>query len=127
MNDPNARAGGRGAQSRKYFLAAGLLGASTLAPLQSLAWDGFATGRIETIEVTTAINNYAFRVWLVGAPTLCSGGHPWAYVDGNGNNYKTFVATLLSAQARGASVSLYTTNDASGVSYCRIDHMAVSG
>lgn len=87
------------------------------------AWDGQATGKIATIEATS-LSNYAFRIWLQDAPVMCSGGHRWAYVDGANTNYKVLVSTLLMAKARGASVSTYTLNDASGNSYCRIEHIA---
>jgi len=89
------------------------------------AWDGQATGKIATIEATS-LNNYAFRIWLENAPVMCSGGHRWAYVDGANTNYKVLVSTLLMAKARGAAVSTYTLNDASGNSYCRIEHIATS-
>jgi hypothetical protein len=89
------------------------------------AWDGQATGKIATIEATS-LNNYAFRIWLENAPVRCSGGHRWAYVDGANNNYKVLVSTLLMAKARVAAVTTYTLNDASGNSYCRIEHIATS-
>lgn len=88
-------------------------------------WQGHASGRIHTIEVTH-ISNYPFRVWLVGSPPLCNAGHQWAYLDGSGTNYKVFVATLLAAKARGASVSLYSLHDASGQNYCRIEHISTA-
>jgi len=86
-------------------------------------WHGSAYGRIQGFEVTH-INNFAFRVSLEGSPTLCIAGHRWAYLDGNGTNYKVFVATLLAAKAREASVTLYTVHDASGQNYCRIEHVS---
>lgn len=97
--------------------------ASALMPGSSSAWDGYTSGRIQTIEVTQ-INNFPFRVQLEGGPVLCTGGHGWAYLDGNGTNYKVFATALLAARAQGIPVALYTTNDSSGVSYCRIDHLA---
>lgn len=86
-------------------------------------WNGATSGRIRAVEVTH-INNFPFRVMLEGEPVLCTAGHRWAYVDGNGSNYKVFVATpLLAAKARGVPVYLYTLHDASGQSYCRIEHV----
>jgi hypothetical protein len=87
------------------------------------AWDGQATGKIATIEAT-GLGNYAFRIWLGGAPVMCSGGHHWAYVDGTNSNYKVLVSTLLMARARGDSVTAFTLNDASGNNFCRIEHIA---
>jgi hypothetical protein len=89
------------------------------------AWDGQATGKIATME-GTAITNYAFRIWLKDTPVMCSGGHRWAYVDGANSNYKVLVSMLMMANARGAAVTAYTLNDASGNSFCRIEHIAVS-
>ncbi len=97
--------------------------AITLQAHAASAWDGQTTGKIATIEATS-LNNYAFRIWLENAPVMCSGGHRWAYVDGANTNYKVLVSTLLMAKARGAAVSTYTLNDASGNSYCRIEHIA---
>lgn len=87
------------------------------------ARDGHTTGKIAVIEATS-LNNYAFRIWLEDSPVMCSGGHRWAYVDGVNDNYKVLVSTLLMAKARGAAVTTYTLNDASGNSYCRIEHIA---
>lgn len=104
-------------------LGTALLCTCAIAPAPSMAWDGTVRGVIATIEVSQNINNFPFRVWL-GGPALCTGGPAWAYLDGNGSNYKAFVAALLSAQARGTPVTLYTLID-SGSNFCRIEHIAL--
>jgi len=98
------------------------MGAACVGP-SAWCWDGAVVGRVANLHVT-GLNNFAFRVSLQGNPVLCAAGHTWAYVSGTDANYKVYVATLLSAQARGAQVTVYTNHDGSGASYCQIGYLA---
>lgn len=50
--------------------------------------------------------NYAYRVYLTGVATTCPGGGSFAYTNVSDDNYKAYVATLLSAFALGKPVNL---------------------
>jgi hypothetical protein len=88
------------------------------------AWDGAVSGTIFQLDGTSS-GNYAFRVYLTGGPSLCGPGSPsWAYLNDAEGNYKVNVALLLLTKARGATVTLYSTKDASG--YCQIGYLTMS-
>ncbi len=116
------RASLRAVVARRSVLALLLLPVGSVALAQ---WNGSTIGRIHTIEVT-ALTNYPVRVALQCRPALCTAGHTWAYVDGGNSNYKVMVAALLAANARASQVTLYTVHDASGMNYCRIEHLAAT-
>lgn len=102
----------------KTFLATWMLFSAGAA----LAWDGSTTGVIQNSDVTDG-PAYAFRIELQGSPGLCgTGGASWAYVNSDNPNYRTYVALLLSAQASGAPVQVFTTRDAA-TGYCKMGYV----
>jgi hypothetical protein len=90
---------------------------------QILAWDGNVAGKIAGIDVANA-GNYAFRVTLVNSPLVCLNGSSWGYLDDTDPTYKVYIAVLLSAQARNATVTLFSNRDANG--YCKIQYISAS-
>lgn len=87
--------------------------------LPALSWDGVATGKVVQLHVSDA-GNLPFRVFLEGDPVLCAGGLAEGYLGDTDANYKTHVATLLMANATGATVTLYANGGSS--SRCRIGY-----
>lgn len=107
--------------TRKF--ATGIVGSLMLMAGQpALAWDGVATGTIQSISVTQG-HNYAFRVYLNGTTTTCSSGENWTYLNEADSNYKTYVSVLMMAEAQGSSVTIYS-NVENG--YCHIGYITVS-
>jgi hypothetical protein len=90
----------------------------------ALAWDGAATGRITALDVAAAGENYGFRVTLVGAPTMCTGGAGWAAINTSATNYQATVSLLELAYSLGKNVTIYTTKDANN--YCVIGYVSLS-
>jgi hypothetical protein len=89
------------------------------------AWDGYVTGKITTVDVAGGAN-YAFRVTLEGAPTLCNSNHTWAYINTSNSNYQTYVAVLLAAKMSGSTVTIYSNQEqSSGNGYCRIGYISL--
>jgi hypothetical protein len=99
--------------------AALLLTATTSA----LAWDGAVTGKIAQLDVSAAGENYGFRVMLVGAPTMCTGGVGWAAINTSATNYQATVSLFYLAYSLGKNVTVYTTKDANN--YCVIGYVAL--
>lgn len=99
---------------RSVLVASVLFSATT-----AYAWDGVQTGYPGALQVTQA-GNYGFRVTLKTPDVMCGNANTWAYLEPTDSNYATFVAVILSAQARGARVTFYSNRDGSG--YCRIGH-----
>ena len=93
----------------------------------AMAWDGAVVGKISQIDgvggSAGAPGNYDFRVTLEGAPTFCTDGQPWGYVNSNDANFKGLTAMLLMAQATGKSVRIYTTKTAPV--FCQIGYVIV--
>jgi len=79
-----------------------------------------ATGQVAEVHATGA-GNLPFRVYLVGAPILCTGGMAEGYLDDTDGNYKVQVATLMLAKATGATVTLYS--DVGSFGRCRITYV----
>jgi hypothetical protein len=100
--------------------AALLLTATTPA----LAWDGAVTGKIAQLDVSAAGENYGFRVTLVGAPTVCTGGVGWAAINTSATNYQATGSLLELAYSLGKVVTIYTTKDANN--YCVIGYVSLS-
>lgn len=101
-------------------VAAFALGACLQVP--AFAWGGVTTGKISQAHVANA-GNLPFRVYLEGAPVLCTGGMAEGCLDDTDANYKTYVATLLMAKATGASVILHA--DVGQHSRCRIGYVVM--
>jgi len=109
----------------KGFVKGILCGSMILAANSASAWDAATTGLIAGADVTDG-PAYAFRIDLVGSPALCgAGSQSWAYVNQDGPNYQSYVATLLAAKLSGSYVTVYTTRDA-GSGYCRIGYVRVT-
>jgi len=65
------------------------------------------TGRVLGIYVSGA-GNYAFRVYIEGVAEPCGTGQGgFAYVESTNGNYKGYVAGILLARERGATVNWY--------------------
>jgi hypothetical protein len=104
--------------ARSFLL---LLFASAMA-LPASAWDGSATGKISSIEVTAG-TNYGFRIFLNGAQqALCTGGTSFAFLFESDSNYKVYVASLLLAKAQGSTVTIFSMNEGG---FCHIGHVMV--
>jgi hypothetical protein len=99
---------------------------ATLLVLSSPAYsyDGVATGQIGVVEVTDAASR-GFRVWFTSGTNMCpsSPARPWAYLNEADNNYKIYVATLLSAKAMGSNVTIWTNIVGN---YCHIMYVSAS-
>lgn len=130
VNDPHSCRAfrKRGQESRELnvvmmnLLRPVLFGALLLCATTALAWDGVQTGYPGALQVTQA-GNYGFRVTLKTPDVMCGNANTWAYLEPTDSNYATFVAVILSAQARGARVTFYSNRDSSG--YCRIGHIVL--
>lgn len=108
----------RGRLARSLFM---LLFAVSAA-LPASAWDGLATGKISSIEVTAG-TNYGFRIFLIGAQqAFCMGGTSFAFLFESDSNYKVYVASLLLAKAQGSTVTIFSMNEAG---FCHIGHVMV--
>jgi hypothetical protein len=102
--------------------AAVLLTAGML-PLHAFSWGGVASGKIAEIHATGG-GNLPFRVYLTGAPVLCTNGMAEGYLDDTDPNYKVYVAALMMAKLTGATVTLYS--DVGLFNRCRIGYVVVS-
>ncbi|GLQ99124.1 hypothetical protein [Dyella mobilis] len=113
----------------KRVLHAAIGVAIAVAAMPAAAWDGTATGKISQINgvggLGGAPGNYDIRVYLAGQSTICPGAvdPTWGYINVSDPNYKGLLAMLLTAQASGKTVTLYTNKDSTG--YCQIAYMAV--
>jgi len=95
---------------------------ASAAALPASAWDGTATGKISSVEVTAG-PNYGFRVFLNGGQqALCTGGTSFAFLFETDSNYKVYVASLLLAKAQGSTVTVFSTNEGG---FCHIGHVMV--
>ena len=92
-----------------------------LSSISCYAWDGAASGKVTTFEVTNG-GNYAFRVYLDPTVSMCAGGPNWAYLNDTDSNYKAYVANLMMAKALGGTVTIYSMRVGP---YCNIGHMIV--
>lgn len=105
---------------KELAFVAGLALATTVHAQQ---WDGSATGKITSMDVTSA-ENYGFRVYLDGR-AMCPNGPSWAYLNGSDSNYKTYVSLLMMARALEKPVVIYTNKDQYG--YCKIGYVSMQG
>lgn len=97
----------------------------SMVSLSALAqWHGAVSGVIGTVQVTHE-TNYAFRVSLVGNPTLCGNNHSWAYLNKADSNYETYVSMLMAAKYAKSQVTIHSNRDGSAAGYCRIGHIIV--
>lgn len=85
-------------------------------------------GKVGEIDAVAAAggapNNFDFRVYLAGNPTLCvvtNQGY-WAYINTTDANYKTITTLVTAAYLTGRTVALYAT-PVNG--YCQITYLAL--
>jgi hypothetical protein len=108
------------AKSRIAVIAMFLFG----IPGVSLAWDGFVTGVVSSIQVTDG-GNEGFRVYLANVTSMCTNDTTGtAYLNATDSNYNVYVAALMYAKAEGSSVGVYTTLDSAGA--CHIGYISVT-
>lgn len=74
-------------------------------------WDGMVKCKITNLHVT-GDNNYDLRVYtnapdLLDDTTTPHNAIPWAYLNENDSNYKTYLAMLTLAFTMGYEVTLY--------------------
>jgi hypothetical protein len=99
---------------------AGLAVAFVLNPLHAQPWDGSASGKVRTLDVT-ASENFGFRVYLEGQ-AMCTGGPSWAYVNGSDPSYKSYVSLLMMARAMDKPVLIYSQRTGD---YCKIGYVSM--
>ena len=109
--------------------------ATALALFTSLSnADESATGTISGVDAvgsaSGAPNNADIRVYLTGAPKLCTGATDtsWAWFNVTDANYRGLLATVMLAYATGKTITLNTraTSLAGGV-YCQITWVNLRG
>ncbi|WP_157597894.1 MULTISPECIES: hypothetical protein [unclassified Rhizobacter] len=105
----------------KFLGSIALLLAATLSSPVG-AWDGLASGKVTSIDVTGG-SNYGFRVVLDGGTQMCAGGTTWAFLNETDSNYKTYVAALMVAKVQGTSVRLFTTTEGG---FCHIGYISIA-
>jgi|EndMetStandDraft_4_1072995.scaffolds.fasta_scaffold272071_2 hypothetical protein len=105
----------------KFLWSIALLLATTLS-LPVRAWDGNASGKVTSIDITGG-SNYGFRVVLDGGTQICTGGTTWAFLNEADSNYKTYVAALLVAKVQGVNVRLFTTTEGG---FCHIGYVSIA-
>jgi hypothetical protein len=83
--------------------------------------NGSLSGTVSTVATlgsgSGAPGGLDFRVYLTGNPAFCS-GNTWAYLNVTDANYSAIVASILSARAMGATITIYWIIGTSG--YCQI-------
>ncbi len=93
-------------------------------PGVSLAWDGFVTGVVSTIQVTDG-GNQGVRVFLANVTSMCTNNNNgYAYLNATDSNYNVYVAALMYAKSMGSTVGVYTTLDSAGA--CHIGYISVT-
>ncbi|MBF0299573.1 MAG: hypothetical protein HQK51_12685, partial [Oligoflexia bacterium] len=91
----------------------------------SHAWDGVFTGKIGKIDVTEK-SNLGFRVFPVGAGSLCgTGTENWGYVHQDLVNYNVMVSTLQLAFAAQKEIGFHFTRLSKESPYCIIGYISV--
>ena len=100
-----------------------VLSVLALSSIKALAWDGVATNTIAKVDVPLSGENYGFRVYLDGLPSLCGNTHNWAYINKSDDNHDAMVSVLLAAHLAGRKVTLYSNRAASG--YCHLGYVTL--
>lgn len=72
-----------------------------------LAWDGVASGKITSLEVTDNAN-YGLRVTITPVGNMCPGGPTWAYLSEGDSNYRAYLAVLIAARINESNVTVYS-------------------
>lgn len=113
--------------SKRVFVRLMVVTAFAFSP-SAYSWDGIIGGRVNRIDFTVGpgggAGNYDMRVYLVGTPTICTGGSNWAYINNTYDaNYSTVAAALMMAKAAGTNVVLYTFKDSAN--YCHIGYVTI--
>jgi len=97
--------------------------ASVLAMAPSWSWDGTQVGTVTQIDVTDG-NNFGIRVYLSSGVYMCAGSTAyWGYLNSTDSNYNAYVATIMTAKATGARLTVWTTN-VNG--YCHIGYLQMA-
>lgn len=91
------------------------------ASLSHAEWAGDEIGQVESIHITGG-GNYDLRVVLKGQAKLCSTDTSWAFLNESDHNYSSYLSVLLSAQASGKKVQIYTNKVGS---YCKIGYLTI--
>ena len=89
----------------RQSLVAMMIGAASWVGAAPACATSSASGQIDTLYAAQG-TNYGYRVYLSGVTTICPGGTIFAYTNVTDDNYKAYIATLLTAFALGKQVNL---------------------
>ncbi len=78
--------------------------------ISAQCWDGSQTGTVTQIDVTDG-GNFGVRVYLSSGVVMCTGStNYWGYLNSTDSNYSAYIATIMTAKATGARLTIFTTN-----------------